>query len=147
MKLDALVTMPLLIRFALSFLWFVVECGQKGHCHGQLGRATTEIFPCSAQGCLCVCMYQSPMHLFLLWTKTKSFLYRRLDFLNPDWTHSFTKKVQNTKNLFEHPHWLQIFDPIDLNLEVVEISTSGRHPYSFRNFFLLFHDGEAFSRC
>ncbi len=35
---------------------------------------------------------------------------------------------------------------IDLNLEVVEISTSGRHPYSFRNFFLLFHDGEAFSR-
>jgi hypothetical protein len=29
MKLDALVTTVLLIRFALSFLWFVVECRQK----------------------------------------------------------------------------------------------------------------------
>jgi hypothetical protein len=36
MKLDTLVTIVLLIRFALSVLWFVVECGQKGHCHGQL---------------------------------------------------------------------------------------------------------------
>jgi hypothetical protein len=36
MKLDTLVHMVLLIRFALSFLWFVVGCGQKGHCHGQL---------------------------------------------------------------------------------------------------------------
>jgi hypothetical protein len=37
MKLNTLVTIVLLIRFALSVLWFVVECGQKkGHCHGQL---------------------------------------------------------------------------------------------------------------
>jgi hypothetical protein len=36
MEHDKLVAMILLIRFALSFLWFVVECGQKGHCHGQL---------------------------------------------------------------------------------------------------------------
>jgi hypothetical protein len=36
MKLDKLVTIVLFIRFALSVLWFVVECGQKGHCHGHL---------------------------------------------------------------------------------------------------------------
>jgi hypothetical protein len=36
MKLNTLVTMVLLIRFTLSFLWFAVECGQKGHRHGQL---------------------------------------------------------------------------------------------------------------
>jgi hypothetical protein len=28
--------MVLINRFALSFLWFVVEYGQKGHGHGQL---------------------------------------------------------------------------------------------------------------
>jgi hypothetical protein len=36
MKLNTLVTIGLLIRFAFSILWFVVECGQKGHPHGQL---------------------------------------------------------------------------------------------------------------
>jgi hypothetical protein len=36
MKLDTIVAVVILIRFALSVLWFVVECGQKGHCHGQL---------------------------------------------------------------------------------------------------------------
>jgi hypothetical protein len=36
MKLDTIVAIVILIRFALSLLWFVVECGQKGHCHGQL---------------------------------------------------------------------------------------------------------------
>ncbi len=36
MKLDTLVTIVISISFALLVLWFVVECGQKGHCHGQL---------------------------------------------------------------------------------------------------------------
>jgi hypothetical protein len=36
MKLDKLVTIALFIRFAVSVLWFVVEYGHKGHCHGQL---------------------------------------------------------------------------------------------------------------
>jgi hypothetical protein len=36
MKLETVVAMALINRFALSFLWFVVEYGQKGHCHGQL---------------------------------------------------------------------------------------------------------------
>jgi hypothetical protein len=34
-KLTKLITVVTLIRFALPVLWFVVECGQKGHCHGQ----------------------------------------------------------------------------------------------------------------
>jgi hypothetical protein len=38
MKTNTQVTMALLIRFALSFLWFVVECSQNGHFHGQLGE-------------------------------------------------------------------------------------------------------------
>jgi hypothetical protein len=36
MKLDTIVAIVILIRFALSVLWFAVECGQKGQCHGQL---------------------------------------------------------------------------------------------------------------
>ena len=36
MKLNKLVTVVIIIRFALLVLWFVVECGQKGHCHGEL---------------------------------------------------------------------------------------------------------------
>jgi hypothetical protein len=36
MKLNKLITIDLSIRFTLSVLWFVVECDQKGHCHGQL---------------------------------------------------------------------------------------------------------------
>jgi hypothetical protein len=36
MKLNTIVAMVLMSRFALSFLWFVVEYGQKGYCHGQL---------------------------------------------------------------------------------------------------------------
>jgi hypothetical protein len=36
MKLNTIVAIVLLIRFILSVLWFVVECGQKGHCRGQL---------------------------------------------------------------------------------------------------------------
>jgi hypothetical protein len=36
MKLNKLVTVVILIRFALPALWFVVECDQKGHCYGQL---------------------------------------------------------------------------------------------------------------
>ncbi len=36
MKLDKVVTVVIIIRFALPVLWFVVECGQKGHCHGEL---------------------------------------------------------------------------------------------------------------
>jgi hypothetical protein len=36
MKLDKLVTVVTLIRFALPVLWFVVESGPKGqHCHGE----------------------------------------------------------------------------------------------------------------
>jgi hypothetical protein len=36
MKLDIIVAIVILIRFVLSALWFAVECGQKGHRHGQL---------------------------------------------------------------------------------------------------------------
>jgi hypothetical protein len=36
MKLEPVVAMALISSFALSFLWFVVEYGQKGRCHGQL---------------------------------------------------------------------------------------------------------------
>jgi hypothetical protein len=36
MKLKKIVAMALPNRFALSFLWFAVEYGQKGNCHGQL---------------------------------------------------------------------------------------------------------------
>jgi hypothetical protein len=36
MKFDKLVTVVILIRSALPVLWFVVEFGQKGHCHGEL---------------------------------------------------------------------------------------------------------------
>jgi hypothetical protein len=36
MKLDIIVAIVLIDVFELLFLWFVVECGQKGHCHGQL---------------------------------------------------------------------------------------------------------------
>jgi hypothetical protein len=36
MKPDTIVAIVILIRYALSVLWFVVEFGQKGHCHGQL---------------------------------------------------------------------------------------------------------------
>jgi hypothetical protein len=35
-KFETIVAMALTNRFALSFLWFVVQYGQKGHCHGQL---------------------------------------------------------------------------------------------------------------
>ena len=39
--------MVILIRFALTFLWFVVECGQKGHGRGQLDeRAISVCFCC-----------------------------------------------------------------------------------------------------
>jgi hypothetical protein len=36
MKLGTIVAMVLVKRFASSFLCFVVEYGQNGHCHGQL---------------------------------------------------------------------------------------------------------------
>jgi hypothetical protein len=36
MKLNRLVTVVIIIRFVLPFLRFTVECGQKGHCHGEL---------------------------------------------------------------------------------------------------------------
>jgi hypothetical protein len=36
MKLEKVVVIALISRFALSFLWFAVEYGQKGRCHGQL---------------------------------------------------------------------------------------------------------------
>ncbi len=36
MKLEMVVATALINRFTLSVLWFVVEYGQKGHCHGQL---------------------------------------------------------------------------------------------------------------
>ena len=36
MKLNKVVTVVIIIRFALPVLWFVVECGQNGHCHGEL---------------------------------------------------------------------------------------------------------------
>jgi hypothetical protein len=37
MKVDTIVVAIVIsIRFALSVLWFVVEFGQKSHCHGQL---------------------------------------------------------------------------------------------------------------
>jgi hypothetical protein len=36
MKLETVVAMALIHIFALSFLWFVVEYGQKGCCLGQL---------------------------------------------------------------------------------------------------------------
>jgi hypothetical protein len=36
MKLETVVAMALISSFALSFLWLVVEYGQKGRCHGQL---------------------------------------------------------------------------------------------------------------
>jgi hypothetical protein len=37
MKINKVVTVVIIIIFALPVLWFVVECGQKGHCpHGEL---------------------------------------------------------------------------------------------------------------
>jgi hypothetical protein len=36
MKVDRLVTVDIIIRFVLPVLRFVVECGEKGHCHGEL---------------------------------------------------------------------------------------------------------------
>ena len=36
MKLDILVTVVIIIRLVLPGLRFVVECSQKGHCHGEL---------------------------------------------------------------------------------------------------------------
>jgi hypothetical protein len=36
MKLDRLVTVVIIIRFVLPVLRFVVECDQKGLCHGEL---------------------------------------------------------------------------------------------------------------
>jgi hypothetical protein len=36
MKLDKPVTVVIIVRFALPVLWFAVEFGQKGHCHGEL---------------------------------------------------------------------------------------------------------------
>jgi hypothetical protein len=47
MKLKTVVAMALVInRFALLFLWFVVEYGQKGRCHGQLDEQGPQ-FCCS----------------------------------------------------------------------------------------------------
>jgi hypothetical protein len=51
MKLKTLVTEVLLSRFALSVLWFVLECGQKGHSNGQLDEQwLAAVFTCCAQG-------------------------------------------------------------------------------------------------
>jgi hypothetical protein len=36
MKLYRLVTVVIIIRFVLPVLRLAVECGQKGHCHGEL---------------------------------------------------------------------------------------------------------------
>jgi hypothetical protein len=44
MKLETIVAMALMNRFALSFLWFVVEYGQKGHCHGQFDERRLSSF-------------------------------------------------------------------------------------------------------
>jgi hypothetical protein len=44
MKLETIVAMALINRFALSFLWFVVEDGQKGHCRGQLNELQLSSF-------------------------------------------------------------------------------------------------------
>jgi hypothetical protein len=38
MKLEIIIAAGLINRSALSFLWFAVEYGQKGHCHGQLNE-------------------------------------------------------------------------------------------------------------
>jgi hypothetical protein len=46
MKVEPVVAMALINRFVLSFLWFVVEYGQKGHCHGQLDEGRPR-FGCS----------------------------------------------------------------------------------------------------
>jgi hypothetical protein len=40
MKLKTIIARALINRFALLFLWFVVEHGQKGYCHGQLNLFT-----------------------------------------------------------------------------------------------------------
>jgi hypothetical protein len=49
MKLKAIVSTALLNRFALSFLWLVVDYGQKGYCHGQLDERRLRAIPCCAQ--------------------------------------------------------------------------------------------------
>jgi hypothetical protein len=49
MKLDKIVAIGISIRFALSVLWFVVECSQKGHCHGQLDERLLQFFAWAAQ--------------------------------------------------------------------------------------------------
>jgi hypothetical protein len=61
MKLDTIVAIVILIRFALSVLWSVVECGQnKGHCHGQFDEQRLQFFICWAQGsCVFVYVQQS----------------------------------------------------------------------------------------
>jgi hypothetical protein len=43
MKLDTIVAIVILIRFALSVLWFGVKCGKKGHCHGQLDERRLQL--------------------------------------------------------------------------------------------------------
>jgi hypothetical protein len=43
MKLDTIVAVVILIRFAMSVLWFVLECGQKGHCRGQLDERQLQL--------------------------------------------------------------------------------------------------------
>jgi hypothetical protein len=56
MKLDNLVvTLVLLTRFELLVLWFVVECGHKGHCHDQLDEQRLS-FSLVVQKLVCVCI-------------------------------------------------------------------------------------------
>jgi hypothetical protein len=57
MKLDTIVAIVILIRFSLSFLWFVVEFGQKGHCHGQLDERRLQFLLDWAAQVLCVYVY------------------------------------------------------------------------------------------
>jgi hypothetical protein len=57
-KLDTLVVAMVLlkIRFAFSFLWFVVECDLKGHCHGQLDEQQLQfLLVVHKLVCFCLC--------------------------------------------------------------------------------------------
>jgi hypothetical protein len=57
MKVDKQVTVVIIIRFVLPVLRFVVKCGQKGHCHGEVDeRQRAVLTSCCAQAS-CVFIY------------------------------------------------------------------------------------------
>jgi hypothetical protein len=73
MKLERIVAMALINGFALSFLWFVVEYGQKGHCHGQLDERRLSSF-------LVVHKLLNSQHFGLLTCQFELKIERRLEF-------------------------------------------------------------------